>query len=146
MDNSLSVSVVIITLNRAEWLKDALISLTKQSRSPDEVVVVDNGSTDHTKEIALSFSDRLPLKYVLESVRGIPFARNTGVRNATGDIVAFIDDDSVADENWLKYIEIPFIKDPHIGAVGGEKTYYQVGKSYIEAFFMKNMNLQPRNK
>ena len=146
MDNSLSITVVIITLNRAEWLKDALVSLTKQSRPPDEVVVVDNGSTDDTEEIVLSFRDRLPLKYVLETVRGIPFARNTGVRNATGDIVAFIDDDSVADENWLKYIEIPFIKDPYIGAVGGEKTHYPMGEGYIETFFMKNMKPKSRSK
>ncbi len=146
MEGSLSISVIIITLNRAEWLKDALTSLIKQSRQPDEVIVVDNGSKDHTKEVVLGFSDRLHLKYIYEAVRGIPHARNAGARNATGDIIAFTDDDSVADENWLKYIEIPFIKDPNVGAVGGEKTYFKVGEGYIEAFYIKNMSSQARSK
>lgn len=146
MEGDLSISVVIITLNRADWLKDALTSLTKQSRLADEVIVVDNGSEDHTREVILNFSDRLNIKYVYEGVRGIPHARNAGVQNTTGDIIAFIDDDTVADENWLKYIEIPFIKDPSIGAVGGEKTYFLVGEGSIEAFYARNMSLKGRGK
>lgn len=139
MEGRLSISVVIITLNRAEWLKDALTSLTRQSRQPDEVVVVDNGSKDRTREVVLGFSDRLNIKYVYETVRGIPRARNAGIRNATGDIIASIDDDCVADDDWLKNIEIPFIKDPHIGVVGGEVSYFKVGDGSVEAFYINNM-------
>ena len=140
MEKKLSVSVAVITFNRAEWLKDALSSLTRQTRPPDEVVVVDNGSKDHTKDVVLSFSDRLNIKYVYEPVRGIPHARNTAIKNATGDIIASIDDDCVADENWLKQIEIPFIKDPHIGVVGGNVTYFRVGEGSVEEFYIKNMS------
>ena len=140
MERRLSISAAIITFNRAEWLKDALASLTRQTRPPDEVVVVDNGSKDHTKDVVLSFSDRLNIKYVYEPVRGIPHARNTAIKNTTGDIIASIDDDCVADDNWLKQIEIPFIKDPNIGVVGGNVTYFRVGEGSVEEFYIKNMS------
>ena len=145
MKYSLSISVIVITLNRAESLKDTLTSLVKQTRQPDELIVVDNGSQDNTKEIVLSFSDRLNIKYVYEDKRGIPYARNAGVRNATRDIIAFIDDDCVADEDWLKYIEIPFIKDPSIGAVGGEVSYFKVGDGMVEQFYIEQMRTR-RNR
>lgn len=146
MDNNLSISVIIITRNRAESLNETLISLTKQSRQPDEVIVVDNDSKDNTREVALNFSDRLNIKCIYEAIRGIPHARNAGIRNATGDIIASIDDDCVADENWLKHIEIPFIRDPNIGVVGGELSYLQIGDGSIEAFYMKHMISREKSK
>ena len=137
--DSLSISVVVVTLNRAELIKDTLDSLTRQTRQPDEVVVVDNGSTDNTGEVVSSFNNMLNIKYVVENIKGIPYARNTGVRNATGDITAFIDDDCVADENWLRYIEIPFIRDPNIGIVGGEVSYLEKEGSLLEKFHQRYM-------
>ena len=146
MQNSLSISVIVITRNRAEWLKDTLSSLASQSRQPDEVILVDNASADHTKEVALSFSDKLNIKYIYEAKRGIPHARNTGVRQATGDIIASLDDDCIADENWLKYIEIPFIKNPNVGMVGGEISYYTIGDGTVEKFYKENMIRRRRAK
>ena len=140
MEESLSISVVVITRNRAEWLRDALESLAEQTRRPDEIVVVDNASEDHTEEVVAAFDAGLNVKYVYEPVRGIPRARNTGVNNATCDVVAFIDDDCVADRDWLKHIEIPFVKDPHVGVVGGEVTYHRLGSGNVEAFYIENMN------
>jgi glycosyltransferase involved in cell wall biosynthesis len=139
MTNTLTISVVIITRNRAAWLTEALASLTGQTRSPDEVVVVDNDSKDNTKAAILSFKDKLKIKYVFESKHGIPYARNAGILNASGNILAFIDDDCAADVNWLKNLEIPFIKDPNIGAVGGEISYQQLGNDKLEKFYMDNM-------
>jgi glycosyltransferase involved in cell wall biosynthesis len=111
------------------------------------VIVVDNNSHDNTREIALKFNDNFKFKYVLEMTRGIPYARNTGINNATGDIVAFIDDDCEANEDWLKNIEKPFIKDPNIGAVGGNLSYARVGEgSMIEEFYIKNMAARKNNK
>jgi len=139
MKNNLSISVIVITFNRAKSLQKALISLARQERQPDEVIVVDNTSTDNTKEIVLSFRNKLNIKYIYEKRRGIPYARNTGVKNATKDIIAFTDDDCVADRNWLKYLEIPFIKDPHIGVVGGEVSCLKVGQNIVAEFYSKNM-------
>lgn len=139
MANELFISVVIATRNRAESLKDTLASLLGQSRPPDEVVVVDNGSSDHTREIVSGFAGELNLKYVYEGMKGIPNARNAGIDQASGDIIAFVDDDCIAHEDWLKNIAIPFIKDPNIGVVGGEITYYRMEDSNLEAFYVENM-------
>ena len=138
----MSISVIVVTLNRAESLQEALRSLIRQERQPDEVIVVDNGSTDNTKEVVLNFKDKLNIKYVYEVQSGIPYARNAGIRNATKDIIAFIDDDCVADRNWLKYLEIPFIKDPHIGVVGGEVSYLKAEQSIVDEFYSKNMPIR----
>jgi glycosyltransferase involved in cell wall biosynthesis len=143
MENGLSISVVVITRNRAQWLREALDSLVGQSRRPDEVIVVDSASEDNTRDVVQTFGDGLNLTYVYEPVRGIPRARNAGVESAKGDIIAFMDDDCVADSDWLKYIEIPFVKDPNVGVVGGEVTYDRVGFGNVEAFYIENMNTGP---
>ncbi len=145
MSSGLFISVVIATRNRAESLKDTLASLTGQSRQADEVIVVDNGSSDHTREVVTSFRDMSNISYVYEAVKGIPHARNTGIQEAKGDIVVFIDDDCVAEEDWLKNLEIPFIRDPNIGVVGGEITYYKIGESRLEAFYIENMSSGTRD-
>lgn len=120
-------------------MKDTIISIAQQTLQPDEVIVVDNDSNDNTKDVVLSFAGLLNIKYIFEPVRGIPYARNTGIKNASGDIIAFIDDDCVADENWLKFIEAAFTRDPNIGAVGGELSYLKLGNGYVENFYARNM-------
>ena len=128
------ISVIIVTYNRAAMLEDALLSLTRQVRLPDEVVVVDNGSSDNTKEIIKSFDSKLVIKYVLEDKRGIPIARNAGIKNSTGDIIAFTDDDCVPDKEWLHYLELPFLRDPAIGMVGGEILACRVKGTIVEDY------------
>jgi glycosyltransferase involved in cell wall biosynthesis len=113
-------SVIVLTFNRNDYLRDVLASLTKQTRTPDEVIVVDNGINHDTESVVLSFQAALPIKYVQERRRGIPFARNTGVRSCSGELIAFIDDDCAASPDWLKNLEKHFLRDPNIGAVGGD--------------------------
>lgn len=115
----LSVSVVIITKSRATYLKRCLDSIVKLKSRPDEVVVVDHASTDSTKDVIFSFKEALPIKYVYTNAHGIGGVRNAGVRAASKDILAFIDDDAVADKKWLINIVKPFLKDPEIAIVGG---------------------------
>ena len=147
MTEYISISVIIITRNRANWLEEALRSLTCQTRQPDEVVVVDNDSHDSTREVTHKYRDMLNIKYVFELTKGVPYARNAGIANAGGDIIAFMDDDCDADREWLKNIERPFIKDPAIGVVGGELSYLKVNEgNMIEEFYIKNMIARKRNK
>ncbi len=115
----LKVSVVVVTRNRALQLEHCLHSIWDQRRLPDEVVVVDNGSTDATKEIVSAFTGPRAIAYVYEPTPGVSSARNTGMTAAKGDIVAFLDDDAMADKDWLFYVEQAFAKDNHIGIVGG---------------------------
>ena len=131
---SLKVTVVIVTYNRAEMLKEALESLTTQSRLPDEVLVVDNNSSDRTKAVAESFKGRLNMSYVFEPVQGTSTARNTGIKHAQGDIIAYLDDDCIAEKDWLHYIEIPFLKDPAIGMVGGQIADCRVKGTLVEDY------------
>ena len=148
--NKLRLSVVIVTFNRAEMLMGALESLTGQLRVPDEVVVVDNNSSDNTKEVVEGFVGKLNIKYILERIQGTSMARNTGVNNSSGDIIVFFDDDCVANKEWLHYLELPFLRDASIGMVGGEILACRVKGTLIEDYCiadaMLRVGLQPKEK
>jgi glycosyltransferase involved in cell wall biosynthesis len=131
---ALKITVVIVTYTRAEMLKEALESLTTQSRLPDEVLVVDNNSSDQTKAVAESFNGRLNMNYVFEPVQGTSTARNTGIKHAQGDLIVYLDDDCIAERDWLHYMEIPFIMDPSIGMVGGQIADCRVKGTLIEDY------------
>lgn len=98
------VSVVICTRNRADSLARTLRSLVRMD-TPDgtswEVVVVDNGSSDHTAEVIESFKETLPVRRVLEENPGVSIARNTGVRMAKGIYICWADDDVEVCKEWM---------------------------------------------
>ncbi|MEE8574982.1 MAG: glycosyltransferase family 2 protein [Thermodesulfobacteriota bacterium] len=112
---SIRVSAVICTQNRAGFLKKAIKSLEDQACDPDlfEIVVVDNRSTDSTKEVAseLSKSSKVGIKYVYEGNTGLSYARNAGIENSEGGIIAFLDDDATAVKGWVKAIIDIYDKD-----------------------------------
>jgi predicted nucleotidyltransferase len=114
-----AVTVVVITRNRAEQLRRCLAALAGQIRPPDELLIVDNGSTDHTREVVASYPGVPRPRYLHEAAVGYGRARNAGVAAATGDVVAFIDDDAVATPGWLATLVRPFARDPEIAIVGG---------------------------
>lgn len=114
-----TISVAIITRNRQLKLYKCLNGLTKQTKKPLEVLVIDNGSQDKTKEVTLSFSDRLPIRYFLESKIGIPFARNRALKEAQGEILAFIDDDCVPASYWLEAMLTAHRKNKEVMAIQG---------------------------
>jgi glycosyltransferase involved in cell wall biosynthesis len=88
------VSVVIPTFNCAQYLPDAIQSVLSQSQAPSEIIVVDDGSVDHTEAVMKVYPDVL---YVRQENGGPAKARNTGIKNAKADYVAFLD----ADDFWL---------------------------------------------
>lgn len=113
------ISVLIITRNRDKMLLGCLESLVKQTRMPDEVIVVDNASTDKTKEVILSFKKKLPIKYVVEKQIGIPYARNRGIKEACGTLLLMLDDDCEADKFWVERITAAHKKYPNAWAIQG---------------------------
>lgn len=117
----MKISVLITTRNRAEILKECLKSLEEQSRSPNEVIVVDNNSSDHTKTVVNNFKS-LKTKYLFEKKIGISYGRNRGLKAAKGDIFAFIDDDCMAEKNWIKEIEDAFNKNDYVVGVVGRNN------------------------
>jgi glucosyl-dolichyl phosphate glucuronosyltransferase len=98
------ITVVICTLNRSEYLRLLLESLVVQSLPKDKfkVIVVDNGSSDNTLELANSFRSRLPLQTVTEPDTGLSKARNLGARLSNTKWIAYIDDESVLPESYLQ--------------------------------------------
>ncbi len=102
----LPLSVVICTRNRPVLLDSALKSLARQTsaQADFEVLVVDNGPSDRTREVAESYADRLNLRYLIEPIVGLSRARNTAYGAARGRYVAYLDDDAEATPNWVEEI------------------------------------------
>lgn len=118
-----SVSVIICTRNRADSLRRCLESFEKiepPENSPWELIVVDNGSSDDTRSVVQKASKKgAAIRYVREIRKGTSYGRNTGATHAKGAILAFTDDDCVADPHWLGSITKEFESDPALGALGG---------------------------
>lgn len=118
----MKVSPIICTRNRAAYLLQAIRSLTEQSlpRHDYEIIVVDNASTDKTREIVSGLTRETPnLRCVHEANPGLSYARNRGLREARAPIVAFLDDDALATQDWLKAILNAFAIEPRPACVGG---------------------------
>jgi hypothetical protein len=127
------VSVVVCTYNRAEYLDVCLLSLHRQSYSNYETIVVNGPSTDGTNKVLAKYPD---IKIVLQKeLNGLSFARNLGIRVAEGEIIAFIDDDAVADARWLEKLVAGYT-GPEVGGVGGlvygpKRTHYHFDNGII---------------
>jgi O-antigen biosynthesis protein len=109
------ISVVVCAYNAEPTMRDCLESLTKLSYPSYEAIIVDDGSTDRTGAIA----DEYPqFKIIHQENLGLSAARNVGMAAATGDIIAYLDSDAVADPDWLTYLAWRFKRTEHVG-VGG---------------------------
>ena len=109
MPGKYKASVAICTYNRLSLLKLCIESIAALKTTPDlfEVLIIDNNSTDGTEEFCKTVSQHYPnhqWRYFKETNQGIAFARTRGAKEATGDIVAYIDDDCLAEANWLDEI------------------------------------------
>jgi GT2 family glycosyltransferase len=109
-----SISVVVCTLNGAKTIRDTFEGLKKVDYPDFEVILVDDGSTDSSIEIAADYDVRV----ISTPNRGLSAARNTGMEEANGDIVVYLDDDAWPDRNWLRYIADAFLTHDY-AAVGG---------------------------
>lgn len=116
----LRISVVIPHLNQPEMLGRCLASLAAGSRQPDEVIVVDNGSREMPMAACAAHEGALKaLRLLLEPTPGPGPARNCGVAASTGNVLAFIDADCLADPGWLAAAETA-LADPEAAILGGD--------------------------
>lgn len=117
--------MVVCTRDRPEVLDRCLVSLRSQRLLPVEVIVVDNAPSDaRAREIA----GRHGARYVLEPALGLSRARNRGAAVATGEVVAYLDDDAIAEPEWVSALSAPFV-DPSVGVVTGRCLGIEKGSS-----------------
>ena len=119
-----SCSIIVCTYNRAESLRATLEHLICQQYVADdlEILVVDNNSNDHTRDVVESISagGGIPVRYLFEPVQGLSKARNTGVRASEADVVIFIDDDAYPkSSDWAMHLAMAF-QSTAVGAAGGD--------------------------
>ncbi len=117
------VSVVVPVRNGENTIADCIRSLLALDYPPDrrEILLIDNGSTDRTAEIAAMF----PVTHLLEGRIGRAYARNRGVAESHGELVAFLDADCIASADWLRQLVSVFEQGPDVDGVAGEILPYR---------------------
>jgi putative phosphoesterase len=115
-----TVSVVIPVKNDALLLAQCLDALARQTVTPREIVVVDNGSTDDSVEVAQAAGARV----IRETTPGIPAASSAGYDAALGDIIARLDADCVPPPDWVQRLRDDLSADPGLAAVTGGAIFY----------------------
>ncbi len=116
MRKQLTLSLIIPAYNEQRHLGSCLDSIAKQTAKPEEVIVIDNNSTDNTASVAASY----PFVTVLKEKRqGTVFARDNGFNSATSDIIGRINADSFLSEDWVEHTKQVFQDNPELAAVTG---------------------------
>lgn len=122
MKHTLTVSIVVPVYNDANALDDCLRSIAVQSSIPEEVIVVDNNSTDESVMVARQY----PFVTILSEKRqGVVHARNRGFNAARGDIIGRLDADTIIAPDWVSLVRNIF-QNPDIDAVSGSVQYHHV--------------------
>jgi glycosyltransferase involved in cell wall biosynthesis len=130
----LTLSVIVCAHNEAGYLGACLHSLLAQSRPPDEIIVVNNDSSDATGSVAAAIAG---VRVVDEPRRGLVVARESGRRAAKGDILVYVDADCRAPFQWLEKIERRFLKRPSLLAMSAPYRFYDWhlrGRALIRAY------------
>lgn len=123
----IKISVVIPTFNRKGLLKDCLQALFFQTYPKErfEIIVVDDGSTDGTHSLIKTLQKKNPNLYLFGQSRGgTSRARNLGIKNARGEIIAFTDDDCLSHKDWLEQLDNAFEKKPQALGIEGKTLTY----------------------
>lgn len=121
MINDIQLSIIIPTYNRSCYLMEAIDSVLAQTYEKYEILVIDDGSTDSTRESVKKYDGRV--RYIYQENKGPSAARNNGIRNANGDLIAFLDSDDIWHADKLAQQVAAFYENPSLGIVA---TGYEV--------------------
>ena len=130
--STLSATIVISACNEAETIEECIDSILKQTRADFELLVIDDGSTDGTRQLLLKYDDPRIKVYSFDENRGVSCARNKGIEEGHGTVVAFIDADAKAPEAWLEELLKPF-SEAVVACVGGPDVAPADGSSFALA-------------
>lgn len=134
------ISVVIVTKNRSKDLRECLVSLQSQLQKTDELLVINNNSTDETEQVVRAFAQTVPsvVRIIKEKRHGYPVIYNRGLKEAKNQWIAFIDDDCVADPHWLKNCKTEVARHPTVVAIAGLCNTYHTKNIYSLTTFLLN--------
>lgn len=132
-----TVSVVIPAYNEQKVIETCLRALTDQTHPADEIIIVDNNSSDDTVALASTFPG---VRVVSESQQGITYARTTGFDAATMDVIARIDADTVVSPNWVETLRSEFDTHPDVDALAGNAAVYEFspGRRFWATWWYRN--------
>mgnify|MGYP006421075187 CR=1 FL=1 len=116
------ISVIICTHNRADYLGAAIDSVLQQSLPNFELLVVDNASSDRTKEVVEPRLSDSRVRYIWEPTLGLSVARNRGAKESNAEILAYLDDDAVASPEWLQVLVDAYRQYDKLAIAGGKVT------------------------
>lgn len=125
-----TVSVIIPAYNQAHYLGLAIQSALDQQVHDVEIVVVDDGSTDNTRQVAQAFTDTR-VRYVYQENQGLSAARNTGIRLATGQFITFLDSDDLFLPEKLTLLMAEMAQRPFLGFVAGEAILIDEANNHL---------------
>ena len=135
------ITVIVPAYNEEKLLGKCLESLAQQKPAPDEIVIVDNASTDRTPDIIKAFIAKHPelsVTAIYETKKGCPAAREAGWRVATGDIIVHVDADETFPDGWMAQIHAALAADPSVGAIGGTVRFENAPLSISVLQFLYN--------
>jgi glycosyltransferase involved in cell wall biosynthesis len=129
-----TITAVIPTYNRANLVANAIDSILNQTRPADEIIVVDDGSSDGTRDLIAGYGDRI--RYVYQENQGVAAARNTGLRNAKSTYLAYLDSDDLWEPSKLEYELKAIAIRPDIAIAFSESSVWRSSTEKVsESFF-----------
>jgi len=115
----MKISILIPCHNEEKSIKKCVESCFEQTRRPDEILVVNDGSTDNSLKILESFGERIKIINIPRATGNKSYAQEIGLRLVTDDIFITTDGDTILDKEFVKIIEDDFSADSRLAAVGG---------------------------
>lgn len=136
------VSVVITCYNYGKYVSGCLDSVLGQTFQDFEIIVVNDGSTDDTDKIIINYLDNPKIKYIRQENKGQACAKNVGIKNSSGEYIAFLD----ADDKWVNTKldeQLPLFNNPRVGVIYSNARYIDEGGKEIH-FRLEPFYLKPR--
>ena len=133
------LSFVIPAFNEEFYLADCIESILRQTgglEQKTEIIVVNNASTDGTREVALRYPQ---VRLVDEPRKGLTFARQAGFLASSGALIANVDSDSRLTDGWVDHVLAAFEADPKLAALSGPFVYYDLTRSqrfFVRVFYL----------
>ncbi|MEC4807390.1 MAG: glycosyltransferase [Jaaginema sp. PMC 1079.18] len=116
------ISAIICTHNRDQYLGKAIDSLLAQEGVEYEIIIIDNASSDRTREVVEARMPHARLSYHYEATLGLSVARNRGFKESQGEILAYLDDDAIASPHWLATLSQAYQNNAKLAIAGGKVT------------------------